>query len=70
MDQVNPDQGITHRDVATDYVVCGSPCLGFVITISADEWSQFATGQLVALGAATFMLSVFVLVLSVCSSIG
>jgi hypothetical protein len=34
MDQVNPDQGITHRDVATDYVVCGSPCLGFVITIS------------------------------------
>jgi hypothetical protein len=45
MDWAHP-QGITQRHVAADDIVCGSPCLGFVITVNADEWSQFALGQL------------------------
>jgi len=63
-------QGITQRHVAADDIVCGSPCLGFVITVNADEWSQFAFGQLVALGVATSILMVFVAVLSLVSLVG
>jgi hypothetical protein len=63
-------QGITDRHVATDDIVCGSPCLGAVIVLTAEEWSQFALGQLIALGIATSILTVFVLVLSLFSQIG
>jgi hypothetical protein len=34
--------------------------------MSAAEWSQFALGQLLALGIATFILTLVVIVLSVC----
>ena len=49
--------------VADDIVYC-SPCSGFVISVNALEWSQFALGQLVALGIATFLLALLVLGLS------
>jgi hypothetical protein len=70
MDQRHLDQGIIQRNVATEDIICGLPCLGFVIQINADEWSQFALGQLVALGIATFILTLVVLVHSLCASIG
>ena len=63
-------QGTVDRHVATDDIVSCSPCLGFVIAVNAEEWSQFALGQLVALGVATFILTVFVAVLSLVSLIG
>jgi hypothetical protein len=63
-------QGITQRHVAADDIVCGSPCLGFAITVNADEWSQFALGQLLVLGVATFILTVFVSVVSLVSLLG
>jgi hypothetical protein len=69
MDWTHP-QDITERHVAADDIVCGSPCLGFVITVNADEWSQFALGQLVALGVVTSILTVSVAVLSLVSLVG
>jgi hypothetical protein len=50
MDQAHPDQGITQRTVAGDDISYFSPCSGVAFTMKAAERSQFALGQLVALG--------------------
>ena len=53
MDQAYPDLTIGKRAVSAEGVVCC--CSGAVIPImDGDEWSEFAFGQLVALGVATF----------------
>ena len=63
MDQTNPDLTIGTRTVSAEGVVCC--CSGAVIPIlDADEWSEFALGQLVALGVATFILTLITLALS------
>ena len=67
MDQALPDQGITQRTVAGDDICYFSPCSGVAFTMKAAERSQFALGQLVALGIATFILTLITLVLSLCS---
>ena len=66
MDWTYP-QGTVDRHVVTDDIVYCSPCLGFVIAVNAEEWSQFALGQLVALGVATFILTLVALALSLWS---
>jgi threonine/homoserine/homoserine lactone efflux protein len=67
MDQAQPDQAITKRTVAGDDICYFSPCSGVAFTMKAAERSQFAQGQLVALGIATFILTLITLVLSLCS---
>jgi hypothetical protein len=63
MDQTYPDLAIGKRTVSAEGVVCC--CSGAVIPImDADEWSEFALGQLVALGVATFILTLITLALS------
>jgi hypothetical protein len=64
MDQTYP--AIGKRTVSAEGVVCC--CSGAVIPIlDADEWSEFAFGQLVALGVGTFLLTLATLALSLCS---
>jgi hypothetical protein len=66
MDQADPDLTIGKRTVSAEGVVCC--CSGAVIPIvDADEWSEFAFGQLVALGVGTFILTLVTLVLSLWS---
>jgi hypothetical protein len=66
MDQANPDLTVGEGAVSAEGVVCC--CSGAVIPIlDADEWSEFAFGQLVALGVATFILTLVSLALSLCS---
>jgi hypothetical protein len=66
MDQTYPDLTIAKRTVPAEGVVCC--CSGAVIPIvDADEWSEFAFGQLVALGAGTFLLTLVTLALSLWS---
>jgi hypothetical protein len=66
MDQTYPDRSIGKRTVSAEGVVCR--CSGAVIPIlDADEWSQFAFGQLVALGVGTFVLALATLALSLWS---
>jgi hypothetical protein len=65
MDQTQPD--ITQRTVAGDDISYFSPCSGVAFTMKAAERSKFALGQLVALGIATFILTLVTLVLSLCS---
>ena len=67
MDRTLQPRDIVQPNVAADDIVCGSPCSGFVISANALEWSQFAFGQLVALGIATFLLALLVLGLSLFS---
>ena len=68
MDQADPDLTIGKRTVSAEGVVCC--CSGAVIPIlDADEWSEFAFGQLVALGVGTSLLTLVTLALSL-SSIG
>jgi hypothetical protein len=68
MDQTYPNLTVKRRTVSAEGVVCC--CSGAVIPIlDADEWSEFALGQLVALGVATIILTLVTLVLSL-SSIG
>ena len=65
MDQAYPDLTIGKGAVSAEGVVCC--CSGAVIPImDADEWSEFAFGQLVALGVATFILTLVALALSLC----
>ena len=65
MDQTYPDLTIGKRTASAEGVVCC--CSGAVIPIGdPDEWSKFALGQLVALGVATFILTLVTLALSVC----
>jgi hypothetical protein len=68
MDQADPDLTSGKRTASAECVVwC---CSGAAIPLlDADEWSEFAFGQLVALGVATFILTLVTLVLSL-SSIG
>jgi hypothetical protein len=66
MDQTYPDLTIGKEAVSAEGVVCC--CSGAAIPIlDADEWSEFAFGQLVALGVGTFLLTLATLVLSLCS---
>ena len=66
MDQAYPDLTIGKGAVSADGVVCC--CLGAVIPImDAEEWLEFAFGQLVALGVATFILTLVTLALSLWS---
>jgi hypothetical protein len=66
MDQTYPDLTIRKRAVSAEGVVC--VCSGAVIPImDADEWSEFAFGQLVALGVGTFLLTLVTLALSLWS---
>jgi len=66
MDQTYPDLTLGKRTVSAEGVVCC--CSGAVIPIGdPDEWSEFAFGQLVALGIATFILTLVTLVPSLCS---
>jgi len=67
MDRMHQPTGTVQPNVAADDIVCCSPCSGFVISVNALEWSQFAFGQLVALGTATFLLALLVLGLSIVS---
>ena len=67
MDRTRQRLDITQSNVAPDEIVYCSPCSGFVISGNALEWSQFALGQLVALGVATFILTLVVLALSLWS---
>ena len=67
MDHAHPHQGITQRTVAGDDISYFSPCSGVAFTMKAAERSQFALGQLVALGIATFILTLVTLVLGLCS---
>jgi len=67
MDRTHQPPGRMQPNVAADEVVYCSPCSGFVISINALEWSQFAFGELVALAAATFLLALLVLGLSLVS---
>jgi hypothetical protein len=65
MDQAYPDLTIGKGAVSAEGVVCC--CSGAVFPISdADEWSEFAFGQPVALGIGTFILTPVTLVLSLC----
>jgi hypothetical protein len=62
MDQAYPDLTTGKRAVSAEGVVCC--CSGAVIILRAGEWSEFAFGQLVALGVGTFFLTVVTLALS------
>ena len=66
MDQAYPDLTIGKGAVSAEGVVCC--CSGAVIPImDADEWSEFAFGQLIALGIGTFIVALVTLVLVLCS---
>ena len=67
MDRTYQRLDITEPNVAPDDIVYCSPCSGFAISVNASEWSQFALGQLVALGVATFILTLVALALSLWS---
>jgi hypothetical protein len=67
MDQAHPYQGITQRSAAGDGISYYSPCSGVAFTMNAAERSQFALGQLVALGVGTFLLTLVTLALSLCA---
>jgi hypothetical protein len=56
-----PDQAIIKRTVAGDDICYFSPCSGVAFTTKGAERSQFALGQLVALGIATFILTLVTL---------
>ena len=51
--------------MSAEGIVCC--CSGAVMIMDADDWSEFAFGQLVALGVGTFVLALAALVLSLCS---
>jgi hypothetical protein len=70
MDRTHQRPGISPPNGAADDIVYCSPCSGFGISVNASEWSQFALGQLVALGIATFLLALFALGLSLFSLFG
>ena len=61
MDRTHQRPGMSPQNGAADDIVYCSPCSGFAISVNALEWSQFALGQLVALGVATFILTLVAL---------
>ena len=65
MDQTYPDLTTGNGAVSAEGVGCC--CSGAVIILDAGEWSEFAFGQLLALGVGTFVLAMATLVLSLCS---
>ena len=66
MDQAYPDLTIGKEAVSAEGVVCC--CSDAVIPImDADEWSEFAFGQLIALGIGTFIVALVTLVMVLCS---
>jgi len=65
MDQTYPDLTIGKGTASAEGVVCC--CSGAVIILRAGEWSEFAFGQLVALGVGTFILALATLALSLWS---
>ena len=65
MDQTYPDLTTGKGAVSAKGVVCC--CSGAVIILDAGEWSEFAFGQLVALGVGTFTLALVTLALSLWS---
>ena len=67
MDRTYQRLDITQPNVAPDDIVYCSPCSGFAISVNASDWSQFALGQLVTLGVATFILTLVALPLSLWS---
>jgi hypothetical protein len=66
MDQTYPDLTTGKGAVSAEGVVCC--CSGAVIILNAGEWSEFAFGQLVALGVGTFIFALAILVLSLLST--
>ena len=70
MDWTHQRPGVSPQNGAADDIVYCSPCSGLVIPVNALEWSQFALGQLVALGIATFLLALIVAGLSLFSLFG
>jgi hypothetical protein len=66
MDQTYPDLTTGKGAVSAEGVVCC--CSGAVIILNAGEWSEFAFGQLVALGVGTFVLALATLALSLLSA--
>jgi len=67
MDHTYPDLRNGRGTVSAEGVVCC--CSGGVIPImDAAEWSEFAFGQLVALGVGTFVLALATLALSLLST--
>ena len=70
MDWTHQHPDISPPNHAADDIVYCPSCSGFVISVNALEWSQFALGQLVALGIATFLLALLVLGLSLFSLFG
>ena len=66
MDHMYPDLRIGRETVSAEGVFfC---CSGAAIILGADEWSEFAFGQLVALGVGTFILALATLALSLLST--
>ena len=65
MDQTYPDRTIGTGAGSAEGVVCC--CFGAAIILEAGERSEFPFGQLVALGVATFILTLVALALSLWS---
>jgi hypothetical protein len=65
MDQAYPDLTTGKRANSAEGVVCC--CSGAVIIMRAGESSEFAFGQLLALGVGTVVLALATLVLGLCS---
>jgi hypothetical protein len=65
MDQTYPELRIGRETASAEGIICC--CSGAVIILDAGEWSEFALGQLLALGVGTFVLALATPVLSLCS---
>jgi hypothetical protein len=61
VDQTHPDLSTAKPPVSPEGVICC--CSGAVIVLDAEEWSEFALGQLIALGVGTFIVALVTLVL-------
>jgi hypothetical protein len=64
VDQTHPDLSTAKPPVLPEGVICC--CSGAVIVLVAEQWSDFALGQLIALGIGTFIVALVALVLIVC----
>ena len=70
MDWTHQRPDISPPNGAADDIVYCPSCSDFVISVNALEWSQFALGQLVALGIATVIVTLLTLGLSLFSLFG
>src|SRR6516225_8553036 len=64
VDKTHPDLSTAKPPVLPEGVICC--CSGAVIVLDAEQWSEFALGQLIALGIGTFIVAVATLVLIIC----